>query len=319
MEVYEKRIVGNGQVVQQYELHHLTDLHRDDPDHAREALDERVRHIRDTPNAVWIGGGDYGSLILPGDKRFGSGGHLKGEWAEHMSRLPDYYLDVCTELLEPIADKCAALCGGNHEATIGKNYHRGVVAELASRLGDPALYLGDRGWCSLQFEKGAKSQSTLSLSVFQFHGWSAGRLKGRKLIQAERDLGSWDADVFCLGHDHQPLAHIFWTQKLRKTKRGYQTVNIPRAVLNGGSWGYGQKPPSSTAEKELWKQASKAPGQSWLEGKNFRPEAPDNPYLILHLDYGHGQMPKQNYVGRPSGIDLEVRWRGNRHYLGEAA
>ena len=316
MEVYEKRVDVGGSITATYELHHLTDTHVDDVDHAKDLLDERIRHIADSPNALWIGGGDYASLIVPGDKRFGSGGHLKGEWAEHMSRLPDYYLDRCEETFGPIANKCAGLVAGNHEATIGKNYHRGMVAELASRLGDPSLYLGDRGWSALMFQSGTRR---LALNVFSYHGWSGGRLKGRKMIQAERDLGAWDADVFLLGHDHQPVAHMWWTQRIRKTKRGWQTINTPRAHLNGGSWGYGQKPPSSDADKLEWKKAAKAPGQSWVEGKNYRPEAPDNPYLEIHLDYGHGAGAKAVSEYRPAGFDLEIRWRGNRHYLGEAA
>lgn len=318
MEVYGRRVKCPPGVVQEWELHHLTDTHIDDPDHARDTLKERIQHIKDTPNALWIGGGDYGSLIVPGDKRFGSGGHLKAEWAEHMSRLPDFYLERCEETFGPIADKCCGLIAGNHEATIGKNYHRGLVAELASELGNPSLYLGDRGWTALEFELG-NSTRRLPLNVYSYHGWSGGRLKGRKALQAERDLGAWDADVYLLGHDHQPYAHVFWTQKLRKTKKGYQTVNLPKAHLNGGSWGYGQKPPSSDEEKIRWAKPHKAPGQSWLEGKNFRPESPDNPYLILHLDFGLPASESTNRNGRPAGIDLEVRWRANRHYLGEAA
>ena len=122
-----------------------------------------------------------------------------------------------------------------------------------------------------------------------------------------------------MGHDHQPMVHPFWTQKLRKTKRGYLTVNVPRVVLNGGSWGYGQKPPSSDDTKLAWAKASKVPGQSWIEGKNYRPEAPDNPYLVLHIDFGNPSEVDTNRKGRPAGIDLEPRWRANRHYLGDAA
>lgn len=297
-----------------WELHHLTDTHIDDPDHADDAFAERVRQIAENPKAVWFGGGDYGSLILPGDKRFGSGGHLKGAWAEHISRIPDYYLERCVEVFSPIANKCIGLLGGNHEATIGKNYHRGLVAELASRLGNPGLYLGDRGWAILRFEYGERR---VPLRVYGFHGWSTGRLKGRKAIQAERDLGGWDADVFLLGHDHQPAADIWWTQQCVGGKRGYVLVNKPRAVLNGGSWTYGQKPPTPDDEKVKWAEASKVPGQSWVEGKNFRPQAPDNPYLEIHLDTGHSQGARNR--PRPAGFDLEIRHRGNRHYFGEPA
>ena len=294
------------------ELHPLTDLHIDDPDHAADHLEERIRHIADNPNAYWIGCGDYGSLIVPGDKRFGSGGHLRGEWLEHLSRLPDHYLDRAHEVLAPIADRCVGLVAGNHEATIGKNYHRGLVAELAMRLGRPDLYLGDSGWSILRFNRLTRR---VTFKAFTYHGWSAGRLKGRKQIQAERDLGAWSAHAFFLGHDHQPSGHIWYTQEAYDSNRGYALRDLPRAHINGGSWGYGQKPPSRANEKKAWKPAD-APGQSWLEGKNYRPEPPSNPYLLINVDTGDHQTTRR--LARPVGFDLEIRWPAKRfHYDGE--
>lgn len=290
-----------------WELHPLGDTHIDDPDHAADALARRIEAIRDNPRALWAGVGDYGSLILPGDKRFGSGTHLKDEWLEHIGRLPDYYLDRCEEIFKPIADKCVGLIGGNHEATIGKNYHRGVVAELASRLGRPDLYLGDRGWSVIVFNNGTRR---LTLRLYTYHGWSAGRLKGRKAIQGERELGARDADVFFLGHDHQPDADLWWTESCEhSSKSGYYLRQRPRAVVNGGSWCYGQKPPTPDRDKKAWRPAD-MPKQSWAAGKNFRPQPPSNPYLLLHIDHGaHG----------PAGIDMEISWRGDRFYMGDAA
>lgn len=297
-------------VRESWELHHLTDCHIDDPDHAADELKQRVAQIKANPKALWIGGGDYGSLIVPGDKRFGSGGHLKKEWAEHMSRLPDFYLESCEELFSPIAGKCVGLVAGNHEATIGKNYHRGVVAELAMRLGRPDAYLGDRGWSVVRFNR---NQQQIPLKVFSYHGWSTGRLKGRKHIQAERDLGAWNADVFFLGHDHQPSAAAWYTQEAYGSKNGYALRDKPRAHINGGSWCFGQKPPSDKA----WEKASEAPGQSWVEGKNYRPEPPSNPYLIVNVDTGMGAKASQN-TSRPSGFDFEIRWPANRYHYDAA-
>lgn len=300
---------------QTWTLHHLTDTHIDDPDHAHEELAARIEEIRTDPFALWAGGGDYGSLILPGDKRFGSGGHIKGDWAEHLSRLPDYYLDRCEETFGPIADKCLGLIVGNHEATVSRNYHRGVGAELAARLGNPKLYLGDRGWMVVRFKAHNKH---VTLKVFAYHGWSAGRLKGRKAIQGERDLGAWDADVFLLGHDHQPASDLWWTESCEGSKKGYGLKQRPRAVINGGSWTYGQAPPTPDREKLGWKPAT-MPGQSWAQGKNFRPQPPASPTLELKVDMGHGVDPKNNHAGRPAGIDMEIRYRGNRFHFGEAA
>lgn len=282
-------------------IHHLTDVHRDDPDHASDYFDRRVKEIAADPKAVWFGGGDYGSLIVPGDKRFGSGGHLKGEWLEHLTRLPDFYIEQTVKWMQPIADKCIGLIAGNHEATIGKNYHRGVVAEIASRLGRPELYLGDRGWSILQWEYLGRS---MSATVYGYHGWSAGRLKGRKALQAERDLGAWNADVFLLGHDHQPYADAWYTQEVYHSARNdaWNVRDRPRVVVNGGAWSHGQHPPRP-ADQPL----SEAPGQSWLEGKNFRPQPPENPIILAHLDFGQSVDHKSGRKYKPASVSFEIR------------
>ncbi len=296
-----------------WEIHCLTDTHIDDVDFAERELKERIAHIRDTPQAVWLGGGDYGSLIVPGDKRFGDAGSMGADWLEHIGRIPDYYLERCEKLFSPIADKCIGLLAGNHEGTIAKNYHRGIVAELASILGKPDLYLGDRGWSVLRFELGGRK---VPLKIFSFHGWSHGRLKGRKAIQAERELGGRAADVFFLGHDHQPYADIWYTEHCEGGRSGYVLKMRPRAVVNGGSWTYGQTAPTRASEKRDWK-ISEMPKQRWVESKNFRPQPPANPYLLAHIDFGSSRDKDSSFKGRAAGFDLEVAWRGNRFVLGE--
>lgn len=313
MEIARSKIkVGTNRTT--YRLHHLTDLHDGSPDHAEAELDERIREIADDPQALWVGGGDYGDLILPGDRRF-TPGVVADDYRDAMARIPDYFLERMEQRLKPIAGKCVGLAAGNHEATIGKNYHRGVAAELAMRLGCPTMYLGDRGWSILTFETGGRR---LALSVYTYHGWSAGRLKGRKAIQAERDIGAWNADVLLLGHDHQPYADIWWTEEPYSTKNGYRIRQRPRAVINGGSWTYGQKPPTSDALKVQWRP-SNAPGQSWAEGKNFRPQPPESPVLELHLDFGNGAIKERGNKGRPSGIAFEIRRFARTRHLGVEA
>lgn len=297
-----------------YRLHHLTDLHDGSPDHAEAELDERIAEIAADPHALWVGGGDYGDLIVPGDPRFQADG-VAEDWADHMARIPDYYLERLERRLRPIADKCVGLAAGNHEATIGKRYHRGVAAELAMRLGKPTMYLGDRGWSIITFRLGSSTGRKLTVSVYTYHGWSAGRLKGRKAIQAERDLGAWNADVLLLGHDHQPYADPWWTEEPYPTKNGWRIRQRPRVVVNGGSWTYGQKPPTSSAVKELWRP-SNAPGQSWVEGKNFRPQPPECPIVEVHLDFGNGANEDRGAKGRPAGVSFGIRRHANPHYVG---
>lgn len=285
---------------QTFTIHHLTDLHRDDSDHAEKELAARVAEIQEDPFALWIGGGDYGSLILPNDPRFST------SRTDTAHRLPDRYIESMDDLIRPIKSKCLGLGTGNHEATIGKYYHRGVVPELASRLNIQEKYLGVRGWCVVVFEYGERR---LPLKCFQYHGWSAGRLKGRKALQAERDLGAWNADAFFLGHDHQPYSDVWYTEECRGTKKGYQITQRPRAYINGGSWTYGQRPPMPNKESL---KISEFPNEAWVEGRNFRPQPPVSPVLLVHVDFGTSNH-------RPSGLDFETRMRAPTFHIGEAA
>jgi hypothetical protein len=287
-------------------IHHLTDLHVDDEDHAEKELEQRIKEIAADPFALWLGGGDYGSLIVPGDPRFSTG----PDGTVH--RIPDLYIERLEELFAPIADKCIGLGTGNHERTIMSRWHRGVAAELAMRLGIAEKYIGERGWALISFKgaKGAGRNSQQTFRCYQYHGWSAGRLKGRKALQAERDLGGWNADAFFLGHDHQPYADLFWTQEpYHASRKGWRLRTKPRSVINGGSWTYGQRPPADAATKRS-RKASEWPSERWVESKNFRPQGPVSPILLVTIDFGHGASHNgegRKWEGRSMGYELEIR------------
>ena len=284
-------------------LHHLTDVHADDSDFAADEFAARVKEIKDDPNAIWLGGGDYGSLILPEDKRFSTHHH------EDVHRIPDQYVENVTELFLPIKDKCVGWGIGNHEDTVYRRYHRGVGAEIARNLGVASKYLGVRGWSVNQFSLG---QRRLCVRAYWWHGWSAGRLKGRKALQAERDLSAWDADVLLLGHDHQPYYDIWFTEQAYSTKNGWALKQVPRAVLNGGSWTYGQRAPFDASTMKM----SEIPNEKWAEGRNFRPQPPVNPKLLIHLDFGNSKSEQNRTQGRPSGYSFEIRAHAETFYVG---
>jgi hypothetical protein len=284
-----------------FTLHHLTDLHIDDPDHASGVLAARIESIAADPTALWIGGGDYGSLILPGDRRFSTSRFDTGH------RVPDKYVDDLTELFEPIKSKCVGVGTGNHEWTIGKTYHRGVVPEVVSRLGIADKYLGERGWYVMNFNRNTRR---MTLRGFQYHGWSAGRGKSRKMLAAERDLGAWDADIFTLGHDHQPFDDIWYTEECVPSGKGggYKLVQKPRAFLNGGSMTYGQSPPLRNKSRL---RVSDFPNDSWVESKNFRPQPPVSPVLKIKIDMGSRH--------RPAGYSFRTEMDAPVFHMPEAA
>lgn len=282
-----------------YRFHYLTDLHIGARDHAGDKLAERIKEIKDDPYALWGGGGDYADFIVPGDKRYVPD-ILDDEAKQYAHRLPTLYLDRMTEIFSPIADKCLFLGAGNHETVIGERYHRGIVPELADNLGRPELYTGYRGWAVVRFVSTSRPGSGVPVKFFHYHGWSGGRLKGRKALQAERDLGAWSADVICLGHDHQPYSDIWLTEELYHSARTSQYLirHRPRVVLNGGAWVGGQTDVHPPLTHE---DAAYADTPGWATRKNFRPERVGGPVVSIEVDQGNNS--------RPMGVKFSVETR----------
>ncbi len=306
MQIAVSEVVCDG-TKDRWTLHHLTDLHIDEPDHASEELAKKIKTIKDDPKALWVGGGDYGGLILPGDPRW------QGEEGDFpVARMPDWYVDTVTDMLYPIRDKCVGFGVGNHEITVMKKWHRGVAAEVANNLSMTHMYLGVRGWAIIRFHN--KSRKTWhTLKIYQYHGWSAGRGRGRKSTQAEKDLGSWDADIFLVGHDHAPDVQIWYTESLYKPSRGkkWKVRQTPRCFMNGGAMLYGQRQPESYVGRD----PKDIPTDLWKEGKNYRPQPPVSPTLDICLDFGTGRDTKCAYAGRPMSFDFEARWSAPTFYF----
>lgn len=284
----------------EFELHHLTDLHMDDKEHAGKELAARIERIKNNDRALWLGGGDYSSLILPGDPRGGDG------WGDDVppDRVPDWAVETTTELLMPIRDKCIGFGLGNHERTIQIKYHRGVVAEIAKNLSIPHLYLGMRGWAPVTFEKelpNKSSKTSQTLKVYWYHGWSAGRSKSRKVLQEERDMGARGAHVHMVGHDHQPWISSWYQEDLvfDARNRCWKIRHSPVCFMNGGAWTYGQEAPD---RKKLSKDTSEFGNSSWAEGKNYRPEPPRSPILHVEVDFGRSKKANRRDSGRGMGF-----------------
>jgi hypothetical protein len=277
-------------------LYHLTDLHLEERDHAGPELDKFIGRIKNDESALWVGGGDYGGLIAPGDSRMGDG------WAEGVpgERIPQYVTEVVTEKLMPIRDKCVGFGIGNHEWSLMQKFHHGVGFEIAQNLGIPHLYLGLRGWMPVTFRR-PKSRQSQTLKIYWHHGWSAGRSKSRKLLQEEREYGAREAHVHLVGHDHQPWINTWYREELYYTSAADQRWRqrwAPVCFMNGGSWTYGQIAPD---RKKAAKTPSQMRNEIWVEKKNFRPEPPRSPVLHVEVDFGHrvgktGQFRPQGFA-----------------------
>ena len=288
-----------------WRLYQLTDLHIDERDHAGPELDAMIQKIQGDDNALWLGGGDYGGLIVGGDPRVGDG-YLEGVPGD---RVPDHVKEVVVEKLRPIRDKCIGFGAGNHEWSLMQRYHRGVAAEIAADLGLQHLYLAQRGWAHVTFRN---VSAAITLKVFWYHGWSSGRGKSRKMLQAERDIAARPgAHVQMLGHDHQPwIDASFYVEETYHSSKGapWRIRQTPRVVMNGGSFTYGQLPPD---KKKSARKPSEMRNELWKEKSNYRPQPPNqHPVCHVHVDFGMAAKAKHatggGNKGRPMGFDFRT-------------
>lgn len=279
--------VGNGDVIR---LHHLTDLHLGAPDFAEDLFKDRVRMIEADSQARWTMGGDLGDLIRHNDRRYDvSSLHPRYRSATDLRAAT---MEHAVELLAPIADKCWGWADGNHERTFDQMYGGHFGVEMCCNLGIADRFVDYRGFVYVNLVIGSRG-SLSGLMIDLQHGWQSGRLKGAFLVQAERELGTTDADIVLRGHNHQPAAHTFVTLGLNV--RRDRVVKRMRTVLNGGCWRHGYRnldpiDPQHTSVVER---------SMWHETRGYRSEPVGGPVLVLRFDAGRSSS---RGIGRPASI-----------------
>ena len=282
-------------------LHHLTDLHCGRPDFAEDELRERIELIRLDSQSRWTFGGDAGELIRHNDRRY-----LPSSIAPRYRQATD--LRAATrehvfELLEPIKGKCWGWCDGNHERHYDREYGGVFGVEACCDLGIENRYLGYRGFIKVQVETGSRKANLPVLIDIQ-HGWQQGRLKGAPLVQAERELGTTEADVVLRGHNHQPGGWVFQTLGVSGGGKG-QIVTRQRSLVNGGSWTHGFLERGAVNKAKL----SEIEVDLWTETKGYRSEPVGGPVLVLRFLQGHSTTADETHPApnrKAAGIEHTI-------------
>lgn len=183
-------------------LYPLGDIHLGAAACDLDSLRATIAEVRDDPEALWLGMGDYAEAIVLQDKRF----DLKSVDPRFLPRLDDV-ANACFEeladLFAPVAKKCIGLLVGNHEETLRLKFSQDVHGALCLRLG-----LKNLGYDSLirwKFVRPNGSSSTVR--VFASHGTIAGRRDGTKVNRIEDLARNFDADLYLVGHGHSQIAH----------------------------------------------------------------------------------------------------------------
>jgi hypothetical protein len=179
----------------------IGDIHAGTIHCVEDAIKRKVEEVADTPNARWIGTGDYAEWITPKDKRFDPSLKSIADWVEpdNLGHSQTIWL---TKLFEPIKKKCIGLLYGNHENSIRVYNHENVQQNLCDAL--EVDNLGYSCFIRFHFNRDNSNEKHMITGAFT-HGSSGAITEGAKLMALMRWMKSMDADIYGYAHLHDYL------------------------------------------------------------------------------------------------------------------
>lgn len=185
-------------------LYLLADWHWGSPQCLKPEIRRLVKTIADDPRGLWIGCGDLAENALLSS--------LGDIYNQEVS--PQHQLAQLALLLEPIADQCIAMVGGNHgrrtskAAGIDVDHVLAALLRKASLADDWGIYAGATALVDLYLGNQEKRDSITRWTLYVHHGVGGGRTKGAKVTAMARGNEVVEgADVYIAAHHHADNSH----------------------------------------------------------------------------------------------------------------
>lgn len=200
-----------------------------------------VQSIKETDNTYWIGMGDYCEFINVADFRFDA--EQLADWIDvaDLVDLARVQVQRFVEIVSPVADKCLALCEGNHERAIRRHTERDVYREIVAQVkgaggfkSSHKLALGFTGWLQLLFRRsvqGERAEGTRIVNAHLHHGFVGGKLAGAKALNMQRWLWTHNADLCLWGHSHNTGIQPEAVEEI--DRRGNVKTQVRRGAFTG--------------------------------------------------------------------------------------
>jgi len=223
-------------------------------------LEKVLEFIKETPNCLWLGMGDYADAITVKDRRF----DLNAVDPDYPT--PDKQYRKIRELFEPIKDKCLGLLDGNHDYLHWREHNHNYVDSLAYDLGVP--YLTMDAYIRLSFVRNSgKHKKSNQFNIYAHHGWTGARTIGGKINRIE-DLATIfpNLHLYLMGHVHllgaaPPRYQLSVNNKL-------QVVDHKEYFVFTGSFIRGYMPNA----------------MSYIEAKTYVPTALGSPVITINVN-----------------------------------
>lgn len=182
----------------------FTDLHIDSNSHNREQLIEDLDEAVELDADIIIGSEVF-SNIIPKDYIRYTRGKDRGDVDAKINAT----LNMAYELLRPYVNRIVAIGTGNHDSSIVKYNAFDPVQMLLFMLQQDRdnnlphiIHMGYTGMFQITFRQG---QHAVSDTWWYHHGKGGGAPVTKGMIDANRVIQSWFADVYWLGHKHTDI------------------------------------------------------------------------------------------------------------------
>jgi predicted phosphodiesterase len=229
----------------QIEIHPMADLHIGDSLSDFKLIMEKINHIKSTPNAYCILGGDLMDTAIASSVGDTYGANLK----------PMDQLKQCVKIFEPIKDKILAVLPGNHENRVYKSDGLDITELMCAQLGIPQKYSPTTALLFIRFgdSGGHNKYRPILYTAYVTHGSGGGRKEGGKINRLADLAGIVDADIYIHHHTHLPAA--FKNGFYRASWSNSSVCYMEKLFVNGAAaldyGGYGDtagfKPASKTS------------------------------------------------------------------------
>lgn len=236
---------------EQIEIHPMADLHVGDSLADFKLIMERVEHIKNTPSAYCILGGDLMDTAIASSVGDTYGANLK----------PMDQLSQCVKIFEPIKEKILAVLPGNHENRVYRQDGLDITELMCAQLGIPEKYANTTALLFVRFGKGSPSLTRgrpILYTIYATHGAGGGRKEGAKVNRLADLACIVDADIYLHHHTHLPV--IFKNSFFRVSGANSSVSQVEKLFVNGASTldygGYG-------------------------DAQNFKPNSKSSPVIYL--------------------------------------
>lgn len=203
---------------------------------ALDKLKGTVDLVSSTPDSYWLGMGDYCDFVGFRDPRFDPSQIDQNYRISDLKRLAEKQIHHFCKIMAPIRDKCIGYIEGNHDEKWERHYHWSPVRYLEQWSGGNSRALSCSAIITIRVrdDVARKGACRYAFDIYAFHGYGGARKMGAEINKVIDLMGSYEADIYAMGHAHHLGAQA--TDRIGKRKSKLALYEKRKAFFLTGSY-----------------------------------------------------------------------------------